>query len=247
MKASIRIGGKCVYHWTLLLLCPFSFCVCVSRQPTEHGEGLSWGLLEVSSTCGVFSPTTAASCCIGGISWCLLLVQSALRRLWVCVDSRKCILLILSVRFTPCTQTVFLAGYTVWPLLWRCVPSALCVDDSVVSFSPQRHSVPQRVGLSRPLLRKSIQRRQLWSVHPLVHPLHPSGLHLLVPACLQGLQVHLCGHVLCPLGFKFYAFMPLLPYRNCVSYSSTAGGDTTLFSVWVTSHDAAFLTLRTTK
>lgn len=58
------------------------------------------------------------------------------------------------------------------------------------SSSPQRHAVPQRVGLPGLFHCKCCECRRLRSVHPLVHPLHSSVLCLLVPARLQGLQVH---------------------------------------------------------
>lgn len=87
-----------------------------------------------------------------------------------------------------------------------CSVSSLCWHQCV-SFSPQRHSVPQRLGLSRRLLHRSSTQRRLRPVYPLVHPLHPSGIRLLVPACLQGLQVQLCGYVLCPPGFEFLLYL----------------------------------------
>lgn len=69
-----------------------------------------------------------------------------------------------------------------------------CVHDvqpcgSACVSSPQLHSVPQRAGLPGVLQHKLRPRRWLRSVHPLVRPLHSAVVRLLVPACLQGLQV----------------------------------------------------------
>lgn len=56
-------------------------------------------------------------------------------------------------------------------------------------LSPQLHSVPQCVGMPGLLHCRPQERGRLRSLHPLVHPLHPSGLRLLVPTRLQSLQV----------------------------------------------------------
>lgn len=61
---------------------------------------------------------------------------------------------------------------------------------SVRLSSPQRHAVSQRVGLPGVFHCQRCICCWLWSVYPLVHPLHTGFLCLLVQACLQGLQVH---------------------------------------------------------
>ena len=114
----------------------------------------------------------------------------------------------LDVYVTPLVLfpwTATLEESLIWWMEWLTFDGFMCkhvsLNSKLIQFnnsasttgflcSPQRHSLPQRAGLPGLLHCRLSVRCWLWSVHPLVYRLHPRVLHLLVQACLQGVQVH---------------------------------------------------------